>query len=205
MEHTERGDFGERLVSELASETYLKYWCYPNPKDENGNKKEICDLLILFRDTAIICSVKNYSFNGNYERYFRRTLQKALDQIKGAEKRLFGGRTEISVRHIDRGLIQVKTKEVAHIHRVIINHNIEPLFYLGGKLTEGNTFAHIFNWEAFLGVVKELNTIKDFIDYLKEREIVFRDKIMVMMGGTEEQWDDATRKSFWSLMRVKIS
>ncbi len=45
-----KGDIGENAVNEVATNTYLKYWCYPSPKDESGNKKEICDLLILFKD-----------------------------------------------------------------------------------------------------------------------------------------------------------
>ena len=66
-----KGEEGELAVNTIAFHTYLKYWCYPNPKDEKGTKKEICDLLILFKDTAIIVSIKNYSFKGDYEKYFR--------------------------------------------------------------------------------------------------------------------------------------
>lgn len=55
-----KGKIGEDAVTTVAEKTYLKYWCFPNPKDEYGDKKEICDLLILFKQTAIIISVKNY-------------------------------------------------------------------------------------------------------------------------------------------------
>jgi hypothetical protein len=71
-----KGKFGEDAVRMVAEKTYLKYWCYPSPQDKGGDNKEICDLLILFKDTAIIVSVKNYKFKGNYERYFRSTLEK---------------------------------------------------------------------------------------------------------------------------------
>ena len=57
-----KGTYGEEAVNTLAYDTYLKYWCYPGPKDEQGSKKEICDLLILFKETLIILSVKNYEF-----------------------------------------------------------------------------------------------------------------------------------------------
>ena len=49
-----KGEQAEELVNSLSNGAYLKYWCYPNPIDIDGDKKEICDLLILFFDTAII-------------------------------------------------------------------------------------------------------------------------------------------------------
>lgn len=55
--------FGEDAVNEVASNTYLKYCCFQNPMDEKWSKRGICDLLIFFKQTAIIISVKNYEFN----------------------------------------------------------------------------------------------------------------------------------------------
>ena len=88
MDSNPKGVLGENFVNEIANNTFLEYWCYPSPKDEKGDKKEICDLLILFRDVLIIISVKNYDFKGNYDRYFNRTIEKALKQIQGAERKI---------------------------------------------------------------------------------------------------------------------
>ena len=65
MDSQIRGTEGEKFVNQLAYSTFFKYWCYPSPKLENSNKKEICDLLIIFRDIVLIFSVKNYEFKGN--------------------------------------------------------------------------------------------------------------------------------------------
>ena len=89
MNQIEKGNAGEKFVNEIAFNSFMKYWCYPGTKDENGNKKEICDLLIIFGDYTIILSVKNYEFKENYARYFRRTIDKAVTQIYGAERKLF--------------------------------------------------------------------------------------------------------------------
>jgi hypothetical protein len=196
MNSKEKGDFGEEAVNTIAFETYLKYWCYPSPKDEMGDQKEICDLLILFKETAIIISVKNYSFAGNYERYFRSTLNKALSQLSGAERKLFNNNREVYFAHPELGEMQFDKSKYTHIQRIIINLNTIPLFYPGGLLTPKNEFAHIFNWEAFLGVVSELNTIPDFIEYLKERETLFTDKEMIILKGEQTDWDEETGKSF---------
>lgn len=192
-----KGDIGENAVNALAFETYLKYWCFPNPKDERGNKKEICDLLILFKNTAIIISVKNYSFKGNYQRYFRSTLKKALAQINGAERKLFKKTGSIFIKHSMLGEIEFDPSDYTKIQRIIINLNDVPLFYPGGKITANNNFAHIFNWESFLGIVNELNTIPDLISYLEEREKIFKEHEITIMKGNEEDWDIETNKAFF--------
>lgn len=172
---------------------------------ERGSKKEICDLLILFKDTAIIISVKNYSFKGNYERYFRSTLKKALSQISGAERKLFNNENDIFITHPDLGEIQFDKSKYQQIHRIIINLNVVPLFYPGGQLATNNEFAHIFNWEAFLGVLLELNTIPDFIEYLTERALLFKGKDMIIMKGNETDWDDETNTAFFGFMSERKS
>ncbi len=81
-DHKQKGDSGEEYVNELAFNSFIKHWCFPNPKDENGDKKEICDLLILFDDICIILSVKNYTFKGDHNRYFNKTIDKIKKIIK---------------------------------------------------------------------------------------------------------------------------
>lgn len=191
----EKGELGEEIVNKLAFETYLKYWCYPGPKDEKGSKKEICDLLILFRDTVIILSVKNYAFKGNYERYFRSTLDKAIAQISGAERKLFSG-SEVYIHHKDLGEALFDPAKYTVIHRIVVNHNTAPLFYPAGRLTSNGKYVHIFNWDAFLGAVNELDTIPDFIDYLSERETIFYGREVTLMTGAQEDWTPEVRQSF---------
>lgn len=36
-----KGELGEEFVNELAYNSFLKFWCYPGPKLENGDRKEI--------------------------------------------------------------------------------------------------------------------------------------------------------------------
>lgn len=193
-----KGDIGEQAVNTLASDTYLKYWCYPSPRDEKGSKKEICDLLILFRDTAIILSVKNYAFKGNYERYFRSTLDKAISQVAGAERKLFNGKNKVYIRHPDLGEHRFDSSIYKTVHRIIINHNTAPLFYPAGRLTSSSKYVHIFNWDAFLGVVNELNTIPDFIGYLEERSTIFQKRDVTMMNGSETDWSQEVNRAFIS-------
>jgi hypothetical protein len=191
-----KGTYGEEAVNTLAYDTYLKYWCYPGPKDEQGSKKEICDLLILFKETMIILSVKNYEFKGNYERYFRSTLDKAVSQVAGAERRLLDTSRKLFFRHADLGEIEFDPAQYKQIFRIIVNHSAAPLFYPGGRLTVTNQYVHIFNWDAFLGIVRELDTIPDFIQYLSERQIILHDRDTTIINGSEEEWEEHVQQAF---------
>lgn len=195
-----KGEEGELAVNTIAFHTYLKYWCYPNPKDEKGTKKEICDLLILFKDTAIIVSIKNYSFKGDYEKYFRSTLDKAFSQVQGAERKLFDSIGKVYIKHPDLEETYFNPLQYKNIYRLIINLHTGPLFYPGGKKTAKDKYIHIFNWFAFLKVVQELDTIPDFIHYLKIREEAFLEKEVLIMTGKEKDWDNYTCREFCKYM-----
>lgn len=101
MDSKSKGDLAEAFVNRVAYSTFLKYWCYPNPRDLTKDNKEICDLLVVFDSICIIISVKSYSFKGDYGKYFRKTVDSALRQISGAERKLFGDR-RILIQHPDR-------------------------------------------------------------------------------------------------------
>ena len=196
MDSNKIGVQGEEAVNRLAYHTYLKYWCYPNPRDITGDGKELCDLLIIFKSHLIIISVKNYSFGGNYERYFKSTLKKAISQLQGAERKLLNNSRKIVFNHPDTGYFELVPENYDSVHRIIVNINTEPLFHPGGLSTKSDNFAHIFNWQSFFEIVTELDTIPEFIEYLKEREIVFKSKEFIMMLGDEDDWDVKTNKSF---------
>jgi hypothetical protein len=52
-----KGQRAEAVIHSLATKTFLADWCYPNPKKPDG--KELCDLLVVFDDTALIWQIKD--------------------------------------------------------------------------------------------------------------------------------------------------
>jgi len=196
MHQIEKGIEGEEAVLRIASTTYFKYWCYPDPKDEIGNGKQICDLLILFQNVVIIIEVKNYEFKGNYERYFNNTLKKAISQINGAERKLFKSNSSLKIKHYIKGETSFDRNKYTKVQRLIVNLSTVPLFYPGGELSVSNSFIHIFNWFAFLKIVQELDTIVDFIQYLETREKAFNDKQLIIAQGEEDDWTLETNQEF---------
>lgn len=195
-----KGRIGEDAVNHVATSTFLQYWCYPSPKDENGSGKEICDLLILFKGKALIISVKNYEFKGDYEKYFRLTLKKAISQISGAERKLFEMDGDVVFTHPTRGKHSFDPSEYKTIQRLIVNLSTDAQFHPGSLETKRQKLVHVFNWFAFLKVLEELNTISDFFQYLETREQVCKPKQIIMLCGAEENWMNETGKQFLKYM-----
>ena len=187
-DHKTKGDTGEEYVNELAFNSFIKFWCFPNPKDENGDKKEICDLLILFDDICIIISVKNCSFQGDHKRYFKKTIDKAIKQIYGAERKLFDSSCRVSFIHPDRGNYDFSPHEFKKVFRLIIILGEGELFYILGSDEMNKEFIHIFNRDALDTIFRELDTISDFVEYIEKREKLFKGKDVVALSAPDENY-----------------
>ncbi|WP_207461263.1 hypothetical protein [Azospirillum sp. SYSU D00513] len=88
----------EQYLSKLCEKSFLSLWSYSNPYTDRGIKngvgegKELCDLLVVFGNNVIIfsdksCSMKNTgSLSVDWNRWYRRSIHKSVDQIYGAER-----------------------------------------------------------------------------------------------------------------------
>lgn len=186
MKHESKGDTGEEYVNELAYQSYLKYWCYPNPKDIADDNKEICDLLISFRDILIIISVKNHSFDGNYERYKKRVIEKSTSQLNGAERKLFKSQREVYIKHPDREPELFEPGRYTKNYKLTINVGEQFEYYEFSDQAANKGFITILNKETFEAIIEELDTIKDFVEYLDERERLLSSGKKITVNCTEK-------------------
>ena len=84
----------EQYLAKLADRTFLNLWSYPNPfvKNEKGEGKELCDLLVVCGDDIIIFSVKEIGWQVDadeqlaWKRWYKRAILSSVDQIRGAER-----------------------------------------------------------------------------------------------------------------------
>ncbi|TYA78541.1 NERD domain-containing protein [Seonamhaeicola marinus] len=199
MDSNPKGNQGELFVNTIAENIFLEYWCYPNPRDEKGDKKEICDLLITFRNTLIIISVKNYDFKDNYERYFNNTVEKALKQIQGAEKKLFGDR-DIYIKHRKKEIELFDKKCYSKVFRIIVNLGRGLKFYHPSSYTKSGNHVTIMDGTAWFAITNEMNTIKDLTKYLSARERLFNKKSVVMLFCSDDEYDKNTHQKFLERM-----
>jgi hypothetical protein len=88
----------EKLLAELADQTFLDLWSWPNVFKVPG--KELCDLLVVCGDDLVIFSDKSIDWPlGTTEvawaRWYRRAIGKSVDQIRGAARWLENNPSEV--------------------------------------------------------------------------------------------------------------
>lgn len=194
----DKGQIGEDFVNNLAYRSFLKYWCYPGPKYENGDKKEICDLLIIFNSVLIVISVKNYEFKGNHFRYFNNTIEKAVKQIHGACRTLFSV-AEVHIKHPDKEIESFPREQITKVFRIVINLGEGVKFYPFNQTTKNDDYVTLFDKDSFEAIIGQLDTIPDFIDYLEKREMLFKGRTTIIMPGDEFDFPVETQKEFFKL------
>jgi hypothetical protein len=88
----------ERALTKLAKKAFLSLWSYSNVfTDEGrsngkGNGKELCDLLVVFGNDVLLFSDKDCEYHsgtdvkGAWPRWYKRAIEKSVNQLAGAEK-----------------------------------------------------------------------------------------------------------------------
>lgn len=156
------------------------------------------DDILLFSDKKIKFSI-NEDVSVSWSRWARKAISDSVKQIKGARRWFvkYPNRVFIDSKCSLRIPIDIPTKENVKFHNIVVCHGIEDIlksfndessfvfdnsikgeqhwnkddckpFCVGQIFEEG--FVHIFNESTIELVLKEFDTTKDFIYYLKKRE-----------------------------------
>jgi hypothetical protein len=189
----EKGKMGEDFVNLVAFTSFIQHWCYTSLLDISGDNKEICDLLVVFESICIIVSVKNYSFNGDYEKYFKRTTDKAIRQIRGAEKKLFGDRP-ILLRHPNRKDLLFDKSRIKEVYRIVVNLNTSTKYFQTSYFLDNHHYI-VMDAEAWLWAMDELSSLPDFIDYLRARCQLFAQSPVIIFPRSEYDFDEIAAQS----------
>ncbi len=197
-DNTEKGELGERFVNEIAFNSFLKYWCYPGPLDIAKDNKEICDLLVVFKSACLIISVKNYSFKGNYERYFRSTTDRAIRQIHGAEKTLFRDQP-VLLKHPDRAPEGFRRQDIRNVYRIVINLNTGVKVYQTALFDRGKEII-VMDAEAWQSAIKELDTLPDFLNYINKRALLTKKGPAIILPREEFNFSQSDGEFLAKLM-----
>jgi hypothetical protein len=171
----------EKYIAELCERSFLPFWSFPNPIGKKN--KELCDVLVVCGSIIIIISVKDIRVSEHhdktiqYERWVKKAILDSNDQIHGAERFL---QTVDEVRLKDRKvLVSLPPKEHRKIYRVAIAFGSSNDFPLPtGNFGKG--YIHVFDETSTDVILRELDTIIDFTDYLSAKEIFMADKTIVI-------------------------
>lgn len=178
-----KGKNAEKIVHELAIKTFLTDWCYLNPKLPNG--KELCDLLVIFDEIAIIWQVKDLKLD-KYGKYRKAEVEKNLRQLSGARRQLFDLKTAIELENPRRGKEQFDPTVIKEIYLLsILLGKGEKTFSFIENIK--NYTVHVLTKNFTQIILSELDTIGDFTDYLRTKEeFLKKNKSLIIMGGEEE-------------------
>lgn len=178
-----KGINAEKIVHDLASKTFLIDWCFLNPKLPDG--KELCDLLVIFDDVAIIWQIKDLKLDkeGNYK---KSDVNKNLHQLAGAKRQLFDLKTPIRLKNARRHEEIFDSSKIKNIYLIsVLLGEGEELFSFIDEIK--NYKVHVFTRDFTQMALNELDTISDFVKYLKEKELFINtEKSLVIIGGEEE-------------------
>jgi hypothetical protein len=98
IEKSEPVTESERYLHHLCNKTFLSLWTYPGvyrdqgKRSEEGDGKEVCDVVIVFKKHVILFSDKSCQFveSGNWaidwQRWYKKAIKKSADQLWGAER-----------------------------------------------------------------------------------------------------------------------
>ena len=126
----------ERYLKRLCDRSFLSMWSYPGVYRDQGQTKkgtdgkEVCDLLVVFREHLIIFSDKDCEFPNtgkvelDWSRWYRRAVRNSADQVYGAERWILSHPERL---FIDRACtipfpIDLPDPSVAKVHRVVVAH-----------------------------------------------------------------------------------
>jgi hypothetical protein len=208
----------ERNLARLCERSFLRLWSYPNVYRQPG--KELCDVLVVFREHIIIFSDKSCQFPNtgdvarDWARWFKRAVQQSAQQVYGAERwlRQQPGRLFLDAKCDQQFPFALPPASDARFHRVVVALNTsdrckdffgdasgsmvirtdivgdvhrEHPFTIG-QIDPDRGYVHVFDDVTLDIVLRELDTISDFTDYLTRKEAVVRSGRMFAAAGEHE-------------------
>lgn len=178
-----KGKNAESLVHDLALRTFLTDWCYLNPHLPDG--RELCDLLVIFDDIAIIWQIKDLKLN-KHGKYKKSEVKKNLRQLAGARRQLFDLQTAIELQNPRRGKEAFNPTIIKEIYLISVLLGAgEDIFSPVENIK--NYTTHVFTKNFTQIILNELDTITDFIGYIRAKENLFTQNIQIIIKGGEEE------------------
>ena len=178
----------EKIVADLSRSSFLSFWSFPNPKGKKN--KELCDILVVCEPDIIIFSVKDISvkrsgnYNVDYDRWKRHAIDESIGQIYGAE-RIIRLRDEIFLND-GKTVMQLPEKEIRKIYRVAVAFGGTEEYPIITIPESQEKFVHIFDQRSINLVLKELDTVTDFINYLDTKEKHFTSSSKMIVTSEED-------------------
>jgi len=177
----------EELVFQLCRRSFLRLWSYANPRGKKG--KELCDALVVFDTDVVIFSVKEIALrsSGNpvvdRERWLRAAVEESHPQIWGAERWIASA--DRVVRADGGDGLPFPSAVGRRIHRVAVALGSGGAIPVESR-DYGHGFVHVLDEVSLALIMRELDTIRDFVEYLRAKEELYGRGFEIRVPGGEE-------------------
>lgn len=180
----EKGSAAETLIADLCGDTFFQDFCFKNPYVGTGkDRKELCDVLVMLGDTAIVWQIKNIKL-GEDGHFKQSDIDKAIIQCRGAKRKL-GSLGKIELTNIAGKAKTIDTGSIKNIYLIAaIEGGLAEFGAFYAKDKKGD--VHIFFERFTRFATKHLNTVTDFVRYLQNKERFLTGKGVTITGGEEE-------------------
>ena len=187
VENKNKGKQAEQIVANLLTKHLFPHYIYLNPSHQQIKQgKEICDVLILFKNQAIVIQIKDIKIKhdllkADYKQSSKdliRDLQgeltenkkfkKNIDQASGAARTLLNSREKISLFNQAGIEDKIDLGQINKVHRVAC-FNCDMLSQEILHHGEDNP-VHIISTKSFFEISKRIYSTSDLINYLSDRD-----------------------------------
>ena len=181
-------DPAEAFIASVCRETFLSMWSYHGPRIP-GSSKELCDVLVVCDPDVLIISVKNIRLPASgatalaVQRWHRKAVADSCKQIRGAE-RVLAGALEVFDRNGHPGL-PLPPLSRRRVHRIAIAFGGGGVLYSAPLHNYGPQF-HVLDERSWGTLVDELDTVSDFVTYLRDKEALLSPGSTLTFQGGEE-------------------
>ena len=178
-----KGEVAEQLIASLCGEAFFRDFCFVNPYYAKG--KELCDVLVVLGETAIIWQIKNIKLKD--ELFNQSDIEKAIKQCRGARRKLLtlGSVDFVNVDGKTKTIDTLKIKEVVMIAAIEGGSPAFERFF--DDEVNGNGNVHIFMEGLTRFATKHLDTVADFVKYLRDKELfLVNHKKITLVSGEED-------------------
>lgn len=183
----------EAILASLCERSFFALWTYPNLFKKPA--KELVDLMVVFQNDVLLFSDKScaYPESGDptldWKRWYSRAVAKSAHQVHQAERwiRSQPARIFLDAKATEKLPLDLPPTGDLKIHRICvatgaaahcrqatgqpmlgmdftISGDVSPLRI--GTVPEAEGFLHVFDADALALVMRELDTISDFVAYL---------------------------------------
>ena len=178
----------EQFVYEVCQKSFLSLWSYVNPQGRISGK-ELCDILIVCDPHVIVISVKEVKLGNSGEpfvdwhRWQRKAIEASKKQITGAVRLL--NDVQVVVTKDGKQGLPLPIQERRVYHRIAVAFGGHREVPIACSRSKDEPFVHILDESSFFLLLRHLDTISDFVQYLTDKNELLARCAITVEGGEE--------------------